>query len=77
MKAFETTATVLTTGEIRVAGISLTPGTEVDVIVTPKRQAADDFRRNWELVCQQLRAQPQLRDISDAEIETEITAHRA
>ena len=77
MKSFETSATVLPTGEIRIAGLPLTPGTEVDVIVSPKRQPPDEFRRTWELVCQQLRAQPQLHDISDADIEAEIKAHRA
>ena len=77
MKAFEATAIVEPTGEIRVAGVPFSAGTEVDVIVSPKRQSGDDFRRNWEEVCRQLRSLPTTASVSDEEIQAEVAEHRA
>jgi hypothetical protein len=77
MKAFETTATVNPMGELRVAGVPYSAGTQVDVIVSPKRASGDEFRRAWEQVCQQLRSLPRVQNVSDEEIQAEIAGHRA
>jgi hypothetical protein len=77
MKTFEATTIVEPTGEIRVAGVPFSAGTEVEVIVSPKRQSGDDFRRNWEEVCRMLRSLPMAANVSDEEIQAEVAEHRA
>jgi hypothetical protein len=77
MKTFEATAIVEPSGEIRVAGVPFTPGTEVEVVVSSKRQSADEFRRNWAELCGELRNLPNIPNLSDAEIQAEVTEHRA
>jgi hypothetical protein len=72
MKTFEVTTIVQPTGEIRVAGVPFSAGTEVEVIVSPERQSGEDFRRNWEEVCRQLRSLPTAASVSDEEIEAEV-----
>jgi hypothetical protein len=76
MKTFEISTTVLPAGEIRLAGVPFSAGTEVDVIVSPKRKSAEEFRLAWEEVCRQLRSLPQLQAISDEDIQAEFAAHR-
>jgi hypothetical protein len=76
MKAFEATAIVEGNGEIRVAGIPFSAGTEVEVVVSPKRQGGDEFRRNWEEVCRQLRTLPAAK-LSDEEVQAEVADYRA
>ncbi len=76
MKAFETTTIVDSTGEIRVAAVPFSAGTEVDVIVSAKRGSGEDFRRQWEEVCRQLRSQPMNENVSDEEIQAEVDGHR-
>jgi hypothetical protein len=77
MKAFEFTTTVEPAGEIRLAGVPLSAGTEVDVFVSPKRKSSDEFRKEWERVCQELRKLPQVQQLDEAAIEAEIAEHRA
>jgi hypothetical protein len=77
MKAFEATTIVEPTGEVRVAGVPFSVGTEVEVIVSAKRQSGVDFRRKWDQVCRQLRRLPGAAKISDEEIEAEVAEHRA
>ena len=77
MDTFQTTAKVEAAGEIRVPGVPFSAGTEVDVIVSPKRTSAEDFRSVWEQVCEQLRSLPQLATVTEQEVEAEIAAHRA
>ena len=77
MKTFEVTTIVQPTGEIRVAGVPFSAGTEVDVIVSPKRQSGEDFRRNWEEVCRLLRSLPTVANVSDDELQAEVAEHRA
>ena len=36
MKAYETSATVEDLGQVRVAGVPFAPGTEVEVVISPK-----------------------------------------
>jgi hypothetical protein len=40
MQAYETLATVEPNGEVHLAGVPFAPGTQVDVIVTPKRNGS-------------------------------------
>jgi hypothetical protein len=77
MDAFETSATVQSAGEIRVFGVPFAPGTEVEVIISPKRQDAADFAREWESICRELRKQPATQSITDADIQREIEDYRA
>ena len=77
MKTFEVTTVVEPTGEIRVAGVPFSAGTEVEVIVSAKRQGGEDFRRNWEEVCRQLRSLPTATNVSEEEIQVEVAEHRA
>jgi hypothetical protein len=77
MKTFEVTTIVEPTGEIRLAGVPFSAGTEVEVIVSPKRPNGDDFRRNWEEVCRMLRSLPTAANVSDEEVQVEVAEHRA
>ncbi len=76
MKAYETVATVQDPGEVRVAGVPFAPGTEVEVTISPRRRAAEEFVAAWQLVCTQLRERPGLETISDDEIRDEIDRYR-
>lgn len=42
MKAYETSATVEDQGRVRVVGVPFAPGTEVAVIISPKRRSQDE-----------------------------------
>ncbi len=77
MKAFETTTTVEPTGRVLLKQVPFQPGTEVDVIVTPKRASPGEFQRAWDEFCRKVRALPQIQSITDEEIQTEIDGHRA
>jgi hypothetical protein len=77
MNAFESSATVDPTGDIRVAGVPFAPGTEVEVTINPKRSSAEDFAAAWDRVCRELRASPNVQTITDEEIQQEIDDYRA
>jgi hypothetical protein len=77
MKALEITATVEPAGEIRLAGLPLSAGTEVKVWISPQHPSAEEFRQEWEQVCQRLRSLPQVQQLDDAAIDFEIAEHRA
>ncbi|HWE92404.1 MAG TPA: hypothetical protein VG269_00385 [Tepidisphaeraceae bacterium] len=48
MNPYETTATVEDHGQVRVAGVPFEPGTEVEVVISPKARSADDAARSDE-----------------------------
>ena len=75
MKPFSTVATVEPQGQVHLAGVPFADGTEVDVMIHPRRPLAKDFASAWNRVCGQLRASAG--EIGDDEIEQEIRAHRA
>jgi hypothetical protein len=77
MKAFEATTVVQPTGEIRVTGVPFFAGTEVEVVVSPKRDSGEEFRRQWVEVCQKLRSVPAAQNITDDEIQAEVVEFRA
>jgi hypothetical protein len=77
MSAFETSTTVQSAGDIRVVGVPFAPGTEVEVVISPKRRDAAEFTQKWESVCRELRNHPSTPAISDADIQREIDDHRA
>ena len=77
MKTFEAKAIVEASGEIRVAGVPFLVGTEVEVVVSPKRQSGDEFRRNWTEVCRLLRSLPTVASVSEEEIQAELAEYRA
>jgi hypothetical protein len=77
MKTYEATTIVEPTGEIRVAGVPFSAGTEVEVIVSPKRRSGDEFRRQWEDVCRQIRSLPAAANITDEGIQAEVAQYRA
>jgi hypothetical protein len=77
MKAFEATSIVEPSGEVRVAGVPFSAGTEVEVLVSPKRQSGDDFRKTWDEVCRRLRSLPPIANLTDEEIQAEVAEHRA
>lgn len=77
MNAFETSATVESSGDIRVAGVPFAPGTEVEVLISPKRKNAAEFSQAWERVCRELRSVPPAANVSDVDIQNEIDDYRA
>ena len=77
MNSFGTSATVQSTGEVIVAGVRFAPGTEVEVVVSPKRKSAAEFSQAWESICGQLRSAPQAASVSDEEVRQEIDDYRA
>ena len=76
MNAYETSTTVEIAGEVRIAGVPFAPGTEVDVLISPKRKDADEFLKEWQRLCEELRGQPQSSSVSDDVIEQEIDDYR-
>ncbi len=76
MKAYETSTTVEMAGQVRVAGVPFEPGTEVDVLISPKRKNVAEFMEAWQRVCGELRQQPQSSSISDNDIQQEIDDYR-
>jgi hypothetical protein len=77
MKAFETSATVQPQGDVRVVGVPFAPGTEVEVMISPKRKSADEFSETWQRVTAQLRQLPGAESISDSDIQKEIGDFRS
>jgi len=59
MNAYETTATVEDHGQVCVAGVPFEPGTEVEVIISPKARSTDDTARSdeeaWSAARQRMR----------------------
>jgi hypothetical protein len=77
MKAYETSTTVEPQGDIRLVGVPFAPGTEVEVMISPKRKGADEFAEAWQRVTTGLRQLPQAGAISDDKIQQEIDDYRA
>jgi hypothetical protein len=77
MQAYETSATVQGQGEVHVAGVPFAAGTEVEVMISPRRKDAAEFARAWQRVCSQIRATPGVDALSDADIQGEIDRYRA
>lgn len=76
MNTYETSATVRDQGEVRIAGVPFAPGTEVEVSISPKRRAAEEFAAAWRRVCAELRGRPGNQNITDEEIHEEIDRYR-
>jgi hypothetical protein len=72
---YETRATIEDAGNLRLAGLPFAPGTEVDVIICPKRRSAEEFAAEWQHVCRQLRGQAP--NVSDEDIRKEVDEYRA
>jgi hypothetical protein len=77
MNSYETTATVQAQGQVHVAGVPFAPGTEVEVMITPKRRPANEFTAAWQRICAELRDRPGLQNVSDEDIHEEINRYRA
>lgn len=77
MGTYATSSTVEEQGRVLLAGVPFAPGTEVEVTVSPKRRPGQEFAAAWRTLCDQLRRQPGVKDISDEAIRDEIDRHRA
>lgn len=77
MNTYETSATVEDKGRVQVAGVPFAPGTEVEITISPKRLAADEFIASWRRVCAELRDRPGLRNITEDDVRAEIDRFRA
>ena len=77
MNSFDTSATVQSTGDILVAGVPFAPGTEVEIVISPKRKSAAEFSLAWERLCGQLRTLPHVASLSDDDLQHEIDDYRA
>jgi hypothetical protein len=77
MQTYATSTTVQGQGEVHVAGVPFAAGTEVEVMISPRRKNAAEFAQAWERVCSQIRATPGVDEISEADIQTEIDRYRA
>jgi hypothetical protein len=77
MNAYETSATVQGQGVVSVSGIPFQPGTQVRVIVAPKRGSGEEFARAWAQWIREIRDRPEAREITDDEIQKEIDDYRA
>jgi hypothetical protein len=75
MKAYETRAVVESEGQLHLAGIPFTAGTEVEVTVNPKRQSPQEFAAAWNRVCAEIRRRSG--EVSEDEIQQEIDACRS
>lgn len=77
MSSYETIATVEKAGTVHVSGVPFDAGTEVEVLISPRRRPADEFSAAWKRLCEALRRRPQIRTMSEEEIEAEIIRQRA
>jgi hypothetical protein len=77
MQAYETSTTVQGEGVVSVAGVPFEPGTEVEVMISPRRKSAAAFAAAWRRVCHEIRASPGSENLTDDDIQKEIDAHRA
>jgi hypothetical protein len=77
MQTYATSTTVQGQGEVHVAGVPFAAGTEVEVMISPRRKNAAEFAQAWERVCSQIRRAPGVDEISEADIQTEIDRYRA
>ena len=62
-------------GEIRLNGVPFAPGTEVEVTISARRKTGAAFQAAWERVCGEIRALPQLCDVSEQDIQEEIATY--
>lgn len=76
MNSFETSTTVQPSGDVRVVGVPFAPGTEVEVMISPKRKGSAEFSQTWDRVCGEMRKLPQMVSISDDQIQNEIDDYR-
>jgi len=76
MKAFETSTTVQSEGQVYVPSVPFAPGTEVEVTINPKRKSAAEFAQAWKQICDVMRHERRTPPTDD-EIQHEIDAHRA
>jgi hypothetical protein len=76
MNTYETSATVEDQGRVQVVGVPFAAGTQVEVTISPKRAADDDFMAAWRRVCAELRGRPGLQNISDEDIREEVGRYR-
>jgi hypothetical protein len=53
------------------------PGTEVEVIMSPKRKDGAEFKQAWDRVCLETRRQLVAKTIADEEIRQEVDDYRA
>jgi hypothetical protein len=77
MKTFETTTTVDATGQLRIPAVPFQPGTQVRVIVAPKRASGEEFARAWDQWRREIRNRTNAPQITDDEIQKEIDDYRA
>jgi S-ribosylhomocysteine lyase LuxS involved in autoinducer biosynthesis len=77
MSAYGTTATVEGEGIVHISGVPFQTGTEVEVIVSPKRRPTTEFLSAWQRFTAELRNQTKVPGISDQEITDEVERHRA
>ena len=77
MQAYETSTTVQGQGVISISGIPFEPGTQVRVIVAPKRASGEEFTRAWNEWCRDIRNRPNANEITDDVIQKEIDDYRA
>ena len=69
--------TVETPGCIQVSGLPFDLGTEVEVLIQPKRPSAAVFRAGWDELCRRMREKTRNQNLSDEDIQQEIHEHRA
>lgn len=77
MDTYETSATVKDQGRLEVVGVPFAPGTQVEVSISAKRPAGEDFAATWRRVCAELRGLPTVQCLTDADIGEVIDRYRA
>lgn len=77
MNTYETSATVEGEGRVEVVGVPFAAGTEVEMTISPKRAAAEDFSAAWRHICAELRGRAGLENITDDDIRNETDRYRA
>jgi hypothetical protein len=74
MDAYDTIVEVQPGGEIHLENLPFSAGTEVEVIVAPKRARPESFIKTWNAMVAALRASAP--EVSDEEILAETRNHR-
>ena len=77
MNIYETSATVEDQGRVQIVGVPFAAGTQVEITISPKRVAAENFTAAWRRVCAELRGRPGSQDLTDEDVREEVDRYRA
>jgi hypothetical protein len=77
MLAFRAIATVQPERRLVLAGLPFTPGEKVEVVVIGTEPSPAKRRQDWKALFRQIQALPQVKSLTDADVQAEVQAVRS